>query len=221
MRSLSVKFLAAALAALLTAPVFAQRAGGTPGAGMLLFNKSVQEELKLTADQKASLKKLDAKRSEAIKAFQAGDRKKAQDLIQEANMEVAKVVDALDPKQKKRLEQIQLQTMGLFAFGLPKVRDTLKLTDKQKDEIQAISKTFQKDAQKAFEEMKGDFTKFPEVNKKVTTMRKEAQAKVAALLTPAQKKTWEEMTGKPFEMKMERFPGLGGPRPKGKPAAEK
>ena len=55
-----------------------------------------------------------------------------------------------------------------------------------------------------------------EVRTKVQAIEKEATEKVSGLLTEDQKKTWKEMVGEPFEIKMER--PQGGLR-QGRPAA--
>src|SRR5436309_15232169 len=103
MRSLSTKMLAVAVVALLVSPAFAQRQGGGgrqgggrggcggfgrgPQAGsMLLLNRGVQDELKLTDAQKAELKKGRGEQRESFQKRRAagGDRRNAHPVLQKA-----------------------------------------------------------------------------------------------------------------------------------------
>jgi hypothetical protein len=186
----------------------------------LLLNKSVQDELKLTDDQKADLQKVGEKRDAARqKARDSGDREKGMAIMQAANEEIKKEVDkwretALKPDQNKRLRQIQLQQMGVHAFADSDVQKDLKLTDKQKDEAKEIVDSTDKDAREIFQgmrEARNDPEKRQGILKKVDAVRKEGMDKMAGQLTDDQKKAWKELTGEKFEIKME-FPGGGGGR---------
>jgi hypothetical protein len=192
---------------------------------MVIFQKSVQDEVKLTDAQKGDLEKAQEKmRSSMREAFQSagGDREKMQEAMKTATeatkKEIDKVKESLKPEQTKRLKQLEIQFAGLRAFAEADVQKELKLTDKQKDEIKEISESATKDSQELMATARSgggrpDPAKLQEVGKKVQAVQKEAQDKVAGLLTDAQKKTWAEMTGEKFD-KFERF-GQGGRGPGG------
>jgi Spy/CpxP family protein refolding chaperone len=226
MRLFTLRFLAAGLAVLLAYPVLAQQGpGGGRGKGgfgfggpggdpsMLILNKSVQDELKLTDDQKSDLHKVQEKLTAAgQKARESGDREKGQEVMKAAHEETKKDLDkwkeaSLKPEQTKRLKQIELQNGGLRAFADADVQKSLNLTDKQKDEIKDISESTNKDVQELRASAQGDRQKFREVRTKVEAIQKEAKEKVSGLLTEDQKKTWKEMVGEPFEVKFERPQG--------------
>lgn len=206
---------AVALLGLVAVPARAQRPG-TLRPETLLFNKSVQQELNLSADQKATLQTLAARRDEAFEAYRAGNLARGKVLVDEANAGAAKLAKALDAKQRRRFEQIQVQTEGLFAFLREAVQDKLRLTPKQKKDVTAVLKDCTRQATAAYKAMGKDFAKFDEVQKKVEGIKHESQKKVLALLTPEQKKAWEELVGKPFALKPNSPPATGG-----KPVKEK
>jgi len=222
MRALGRLALTVMVAALLVGLVVAQRffggGGGFGGAG-LLENKSVQEELKMSEEQTTKAKKaiqdVRAKYKEDFgKVFQIEDKSerdpKFAELAKKVNDETMKEVDEiLKPEQIKRFKQIQLQVRGPDAYRDEEVQKTLKLTDDQKDKIKTIMEDFGKEAQEIFKDAGGDFKA---AGKKVQDLRKETQDKITGLLTDDQKKAWTELTGKPFELKME----FGGGKGKGK-----
>ena len=127
MRTLAKMALSVAVAAFVASVSLAQpgeRPGGGRGMGQsgpaLLLNKSVQEELKLTDDQKADLHKVSEKQTEAAKkAFEdnKGDREKAMEAIktirEDTNKSLAKTVASLKPDQAKRFKQIEIQVEGV------------------------------------------------------------------------------------------------------------
>jgi len=180
--------LATVLAGLVTLTAVAQFGQfGRGGAGgmspaQLLANKSVQEELKLSAED-------------------------AEKLVKKVNDETTKVAvkvteEGLSKDQAKRFKQIRLQQMRLNAFEDAEVVSALKLTDDQKKEIKGIEDDLRKDLADAFKEKSKD------AREKINEMRKEALAKATKCLTDAQKKSWKEMVGEPFEIRLD-FGGFG------------
>lgn len=193
------------------------RGPGGPGGGMmrpggLLLSEDVQKELGLTDDQvkkvKEAVQKVRDKHQEEFSSLQGMDeetRTKRMELARTANKEIMESLgDVLKPEQAKRLKQIMLQARlqmpGGMVFNDPEVQSELKLTDDQKEKIKTISEDAQKEMREAFTGGGRD-----EMRKKMASLRKETMDKIKAVLTDDQKKTWEEMTGKPFEFR------LGGP----------
>jgi len=232
MRSLSTKMLAVAVIALLVSPAFAQRQGGGgrqgggrggfggfgrgPQAGsMLLLNRGVQDELKLTDEQKAELKKVQDEQREAFQKLRdaGGDRAKAQEIMQKAREDMTKAADKvkanLKPEQAKRFKQIQIQVGGLTALNLPEVQKDLNLTDKQKSEIKSIQEDAQKDARELFQGAGrgGNRGQFQELMQKVQKLNEEAMDKALGVLTTEQKQTLKELQGPKFDFKPDQFGG--------------
>jgi DNA-binding MarR family transcriptional regulator len=212
--------LTAALIGLLALPLFAQRPGRDRGmmqidAATLLQNKSVQEELKLTDKQKDALSEVSKKVREAMtEAFKGGGDKEAfKTAREEAKKAVTKIQDDLKPEQKKRLTQIEtqvkVQMQGPTAFTKDDLASALKLTDKQKEEIKSIAEDTSKDVAEIRKDAGKDKEKRTEATAKIGKLNKEAVSKVVKSFDADQKKTFQEMTGEPFEYKPE-FGGFGG-----------
>jgi Spy/CpxP family protein refolding chaperone len=213
MRGLCKVSLALGLALLVAGPAMAQRGPGGRGGGigMLLRNKSVQEELKLDKDQVDKLTAAFEKFREDNKDDFAKlgrdsnasreEREAAMKKIGEGSRKVA--ADVLKPEQMKRLKQIQVQQEGVRAFANPEVEKDLKLTDKQKDELKTIAEDLQKQQREIFQNAGGNRE---EARKKMTDLRKEKMDAALKVLTDEQKKTYKELTGAHFEIKFERRP---------------
>ena len=213
MRSFSKMLLALGLAASMTASAHAQGGRGPgmggPGAGANLTNKSVQKELKLSDEQvkKAETLMTDM-REKMMEKFQEareleGDeqRVKMQALQKEMATEIKKATsELLTPEQSKRFEQITLQSMGVNAFNDPDVAKKLKITDDQKAKIKDLGESMMSQMGEIRQTMQDDREG---AMKKMTALRAENTTKGMAILTSEQKATWKEMTGEPFEMKME------------------
>jgi Spy/CpxP family protein refolding chaperone len=227
MRTVAKTCLTLALIAVLASPALAQRrrpGGGQPGRGgpgfggpgFLLANKSVQEELKITDDQKKKIEEVNKKVDDAIqeKTKDIEDRRERFQKGFEIRREMAdqttkELMGVLKDEQKKRLEQIQNQMAGVRAFANEEVQKKLNLTDEQKTALKEVGEEYRTQAEKAREEAGRDFQKMREATQK---LNKETMGKIAAKLTSEQKKAWKELTGEPFEIKFEGFPGGGRDR---------
>lgn len=203
MRGMLKVAAAVGLVGLLASPALAQFGGGF-GFGGLVRNESVQKELNLTEEQKTKLKdaldKVRENHKDDLEKFRDLSMEERQKLMRTLNEENTKAVSGiLDNKQMKRLKQITWQTQGAQAFQNPEVQKSLKLTDEQKDKIKSINEDAGKQMRDLFQ---GGFNE--ETRKKMQDLRKETLEKVTAVLTTDQKKSWKEMTGKPFEVRFER-----------------
>jgi Spy/CpxP family protein refolding chaperone len=212
MRGLCKVSLALGLAVLVASPAMAQGGPGGRGGGlgMLLTNKSVQEELKLDKAQEEKLTAAFEKFREDNKDDFAKlrdrntsreDREAVMKKVGEGSKKIA--ADVLKPEQMKRLKQIQVQQEGVRAFANPEVEKDLKLTDKQKDELKTIAEDLQKQQREIFQNAGGNRE---EARKKMTDLRKEKMDAALKVLTDEQKKTYKELTGAHFEIKFERRP---------------
>ena len=182
------------------------------GTLFLIQNKSVQEELKITEEQKTKIKEF-VEKNPAPKRDPNADREEraaAMKKLAEATDKFAK--ETLTEEQQKRVKQIGLQTGGILgAANNEETAKALKITDEQKTTFKEIGDQLGKDRRELFQGG-GGFGN-PETMKKAQALQKEASDKAVAALTDEQKKTWTEMTGKPFEIKIE---GFGGGSAKGK-----
>jgi hypothetical protein len=212
MRRFCLSLLTAVITVAFVSPVLAQpqrpRQGGFGALGLsqLVGNKSVQEELKLSDEQKEKLTKAGEEfRAKIREAFQDMDREKIAKIQKEMTEAVTKVAkDTLKPEQMKRLHQIEVQVAGARAFAIERVQKELKLDDKQKEAIKECEENLTKARQELFKDIgRDDREKRQEATKKLTEKRKEAMEKLVSALNADQKKAWKEMTGEPFEIKFE------------------
>src|SRR5262245_49016421 len=142
------------LAALLAMPAFAQFGRGPLDATGLLGIKGVQDELKLTDDQKKAVK-------EANDAFQEVFKKAQEDkdfsgigkAADERTKALKKVLDKLDEKQAKRLAEIEFQVVtrkenklkSPQIFANEHIQKALKLTTDQKKTVKETLTELDKD----------------------------------------------------------------------------
>lgn len=191
------------LAGLLAVPAFGQRLRNnvldlfqqgidTP---LLLRTPSVQKEIKLSDEQAEKFRKI----TQQIQDKRGRDIAKS---IQEARDKVNQAIpDILSDEQSKRLQQIKLQANGVLSFTKPEVQQKLKLTDKQKEEMQALADGMKKDIRKSVEDGKNLRERIGALRQAPARM-KEATDKAVAKLNEDQKKTWNEMIGDKFEFPM-------------------
>lgn len=223
--------LSAALAIGIAATASAQRPGGGAGGfgggfgggsaySLVATNKALQDELKVTDEQKKkveeALKPINDKRREAFSGGGFGQnateeqRKEMAEKMAKLSEETKKAVEgALDDKQKTRLSEINYQVMGFAAYSNKDVQEKLKITDAQKEKIKAVAETYAKDrAELAKDAPRGargqqpseeDVKKQAEYRKKTDALRGEAEDKVKAELTAEQKDTWKKMVGEKFD----------------------
>src|SRR5262249_39444275 len=205
--------LTLALVALLAMPVAAQFGFGgfQLDSTALLANKSVQDELKLSDDQKKAIKDAnDAMMKAFEKAREDMDFSGIAEARQTHQKGIKKVLDKLDEKQAKRLMQIEVQlatgkNKNPKIFANAGVQKALKLTTKQKDTVKTTLSDLDKDVKEVADDAKGDFKK---MFTKMTELRNEAYTKIEKSLDDDQKKDLGKLGGEKFEIKLE-FPGFG------------
>jgi len=197
---------------------------------MLLNREEVQKELNITAEQKEKITKL---QTEARGARPEGarnprdmsqdERKKAMEDMQKKAAETrkaneTKLAEILNKDQVKRLDEINIQQMGIQALRAEEVQKALKLTQEQNDKIKAAF-----DAQ--MQEMRGMGQRGAgqdraAMQEKRAKLQKDTEEKVLAILTAEQKDAFTKMKGK--ELKLEpRTPGQGGQGRRGNRGGEK
>jgi hypothetical protein len=182
----------------------------------LLRVDAIQEAVKVTDDQDL---KLDEARDELNEAAQAArgegggfgnfqdlsDEEREQALArfrelaaQRATAEKAKVAEILDEAQMKRLGEIFIQVAGSDALSDADVAAALKITDDQKEKIQAAQQEARTTRFQELQDLEGE-----ERTARLEELRKEADTKIVALLTADQQKQFEDMKGETLELSEE------------------
>jgi hypothetical protein len=189
-------------------PSFLGKEPKWPEMEMLLKDRRVAQEIKLTGNQEMAARQslfqplgkftqeLNKLQGLNLEQFQAKSRE-ARYVYNEEEREI--VGKALKQGQFQRIKQIQVQGAGLDAFLQPVVQKELNLSTEQKEKI--------KDAARKFRISTADIEKEADqaaARKKLATLREETMNLLVALLNQDQKQTWKEMTGKPFQLEGER-----------------
>jgi Spy/CpxP family protein refolding chaperone len=228
MRFLNRAVAAAAILSGMSAVVAAQPPGGfgmfggfAGGVhGMVANTKALQDELKVTAEQKDkltdALKPIQEKRRELFQGFTPGqqpteeEQKELREKMSKLNDETRKAVEGiLKLEQTKRLTQINYQAMGVRAFTDKDAQAALNMTEKQKQKAKAVVDEFVKESRELFQDAIRDLQggdpdsfqkKLPEVQKKTQDLQKKAEGGIEKELTDEQKKAWKELLGEKFDL---------------------
>jgi hypothetical protein len=176
------------------------------GFSFLVYRDKVQDELKLTPEQRAKLDmRLQEMLPEIMQFFQKiGEMKSEERETQlaayrpQARAKLAPALqEILTEAQRTRLRQLELQREGLF--GGPENWTNLNITDEQRQQFVAVSQQAQQKIAPLLQEAKS--TGNPNaVRPKVLQIRTDLEAQLESLLTDAQKKHWKEMLGKPMDI---------------------
>lgn len=191
--------------------------GGRQGFGMmagprLLLNPQVQAELKMTEEQVAKVREAlggpggpggrggfgggagGAGGAGGRGGF-GGDPQQREQMRLEQEKKIKEILSA---EQFKRYQEISLQQEGPSALARKEVADKVGLSDSQREKINAILEEQRATMRDMFQGGGGggDRQAMMETMQK---MREETNAKLLAVLTSEQKKTWEGMLGKPFQ----------------------
>ena len=185
--------------------------GGGDNALMLLRDENVRKELEIVDSQEQKLTALGEKTREEMRSLFSGfprdasdeDRQKFRDEMQTKMKaktdELRKELDSiLLPQQRDRLKQISLQARMRFqstsqALASDDAVAALKLTDEQKEKLQAMQKEADEQYRKDMEQL-----------------RKKMSDKIISVLTPEQQAKWKEMVGNPIELSQPQLGGRGG-----------
>ncbi len=213
--------LVAALAATAVAISTAQaqeRGRGRPRGGdrssllRLLGIEEVQKEIKLTEEETAKVKevvdKLRGEMREEFSALQSVEdraerREKMTKLGDELDKKAREALHGVIPREKMmRLYQIRMQVQSAIeSLANRFVAGRLELTDEQKAKLEGISKDIQAKQSELFSKMReAEGDQRSEIFQKMRELRAQADEKALALLTDAQKKSFEEMKGEKFEL---------------------
>jgi hypothetical protein len=205
--------VALGLVLLLGSPAMAQARQAQEAS--LLMNKSVQQELKVEQGQidKATeaFQKLDEDNKDLLakirdRSLPAKERVEARLKVYDGSRKI--VAEILTPEQLKRLQQIHLQRAGVNAFTLtyppvfPDAQKALNLTDKQKAELKALRA---KEVEERYQIIKQGVNNPAEYNEKTEAVLKDKLEAGLKVLTEEQRKTSNELVGKPFKFKSDRL----------------
>ncbi len=161
---------------------------------LLLRQKSVRQELKITPKEREKIFEFTHKQHEAAQQAMklgAGERKEKFAKLHKANEQFLE--NALTPEQRKRLDQITLQVAGLHWLTRPAIARELKLTRDQEQKARELHKESRKEVVEIIHAKSSTGR-----HEKLAELRKATRQKLMNLLTPDQKARWKELAGPPF-----------------------
>ncbi len=221
--TLATLALVAALAATLVAApnALAQGGGGRQGGGwgmrgggmmqssaFLLRRTDVQDDLKLTTEQKDKLAAMQEEMQTAMREKFAGGERPSREEMGKLFAEMGKKMDEgiatiLTPDQVKRLDEIAVQMAGNAAALNPKYAKGLAITPDQKAKMDALQATMQKANAAIREKVQSGEIDREGMTALVKKNSDALNAEIGKILTGAQKDKLKAMSGAPFERKDE------------------
>ncbi len=179
-----------------------------------VYRVKVQEELKLSDDQKRKLREKlpeftlgTEKVKEKLKDLKGEERTKEWRSYSQKYVEKmdALLKETLNAEQYKRFQQLELQHEGPVALTFPEMVKELKITDEQLKQLRGLVQDMKKGIGSLTKKAKSG-VKLEEIRPQAMKLRQDYQGKFEALLSDAQKKQWQEMNGKPFDLRILLFP---------------
>lgn len=196
----------------------AQRGGMMMGGGaagnpvMILGREDVQEDLKLTDDQKEKLAdytdmqkmfpKMMSAAQEAGISREDMRSEKGQKFFKDYQEKIRKEIEGiLTPDQAKRWNEIAIQMAGNMAVARPEIAKLVGLTDDQNAKIKDLQKKQGEAMQGLVQQMRdGELTR-EDLQEKMKKNNEILDSEVGKLLTEPQKAKLKELGGKHFEKK--------------------
>jgi hypothetical protein len=178
------------------------------GPTFLVFRCKVQNELKLSDEQREKLeKRLQETVPNAMQLFQKLGGRKPEERERELQSYRARAQEnlitflneTLKREQFKRLRQVMLQREGLFALGDAQIMKEMGITDRQRQQFVSAVQEMQNKIQPLIQAAESG-GRPEEIRPRVMRIRKEHEGRIEALLTSTQQKQWKTMLGKPFPL---------------------
>lgn len=193
-----------AVVALVVESAWAQRGRGfrrTIGVSkaQLASLPEIQSELKMSDEQKTRVAEInDQLRDGRREIFGTGFDKwnEIRGRVEQLNRDASKEVDGLlDPAQRKRLQEINIQQNGPRVLNDPDVIAELGLSDEQKAKLAVADEENTKAFEKAVEEMGRE-----DWRQKAAELGEAADKRLLGVLTAEQKKQFEALAGEQFNV---------------------
>jgi Spy/CpxP family protein refolding chaperone len=166
-----------------------------PGYSHTIRQPSVQQDLRLSGEQRKRLDEIYDEERRVMAAVPKGDRQALRDKGLERYDQVNDaVVKVLEPQQVKRFKQILWQQEGGAALGNSELREALGVTEAQYLEFRKISEEQVRKLRKEISEDDDSATR----RRKMLDSRTDGSEKAVAILTPEQREQWRKLMGAPF-----------------------
>ncbi|MCS7308798.1 MAG: hypothetical protein NZ741_01125, partial [Armatimonadetes bacterium] len=125
----------------------------------------------------------------------------------------------LQPNQKARLRELQLQAEGTFALMRPDVAKELNLSEEQKKKIGDIMQQYRQRQMQLWQPGADPNEDRQARFQQMQQLRQQMDKEILGVLTPQQQEQWKKMQGKPFQFPRGPWGGGRGPGGWGAPRA--
>ena len=181
----------------LTSTAMAQRTGqggfGGGGSAGLLMIEEVRKELNITSEQQEKLQALRGERGNTENLSREERVKRFEELAKKADETIKSV---LDEKQQKRLAELRIQREGANSLARAEVAEKVSLEQAQKDQIKKIVDDVKPTDFGAFQNATQEERQ--KLMAEIREQREKTNTAILAVLTPAQKESFEKMQGAKF-----------------------
>lgn len=192
--------------------------GGAQPAWMLLARTDVQEDLKLTDDQKT---KLDTMRDEMMASMRerfqrgggggnggGGGERPSREVMQKQRVAMEKEVNdklaaILTADQIKRVKEISVQMAGSSSVYREEIAKELAITEAQKTKLDELQTTMNRANRSLFEKVRNQEIDMESAQASMKKNSDALNAEIDKVLTSAQKDKLKAMGGSPFTRKDE------------------
>ncbi len=173
----------------------------------IVYRSAVQQELKLSDDQKQRLQaelpdyiQATAKVVEKHKGSN-GEQERAMHSHREKSAENfwALLKKTLTAEQLERLQQLEVQHEGPPALFRPEVASELKITHDQQQQLMRVIEELQKKLESLMKEAESKGNP-DEIMPRAIKLREDYDRKVEAVLSVQQNRQWQAMRGQPFDV---------------------
>ena len=182
---------------------------------LLLRQKSVQEELKVTPELAGKIREFTNKEHEEFnKARKLGKEEALKKILELRQANQKFLEDNLSAAQRKRLEQIYLQVTALHQLTQPEAAKALNLTEAQQTKFKAMHE----EAHKKFIAILEAKEDRDARHRKLKQLREEVYKAIGEVLTAEQKAKVRELVGEEFRGELQ-FEEPDGPTSLSSPPA--
>lgn len=167
----------------------------------LLRDPAIHTELKLTAEQKKSALEISALANEPLWRLRdtSAETGPAVDFWKQLKAKLSeRTSQILTPVQRTRLAQIVLQLKGTEALSDPAVAQALELTPEQRQKIAKLRENYDTEL-KELRVQAGTGKDLVELNRRAKKLQTQLTQGLTGSLTTAQKTTWSNLVGRPFD----------------------
>lgn len=196
--------------------------GITGAAAFRLTEIRVQQEFRISASQAQAIQEiieqhgaLQTALSKRLETAKSNDFESIQKQIENAEVGTSrKIVDVLNPDQRKRLREVSLQEIGPFAMRNAEIAKELGLTPAQRNQVEALAKKTVLELDEINAKMASELEAIPDgkagdakrtkvvmsYDAKLKTAETQKEKALLALLSKPQQATWQKLLGRPFKL---------------------